>query len=303
MITVCIPVYNSDVRPLVYSLLNQESNDCPDLQIVVIDDCSAADFNERNAELKDKIDFVALPSNIGRSAIRNRFIHYAKHSYLLFLDGDTCPVKSDFIGQYSSFLRNKKVDVVFGGSNYQNTKPPRKYLLRWKYSRIRESKSFEERCKHSFSFKTNNFLIRKDVFITNPFNEEIKGYGHEDTLFGFELFQKGVVVNQLDNPVMNPLQDENGVFLEKTKSALNNLLHAYELTGFDSTFLNQNRLLQFYIENHKKMAFQWTLISLNIIRPFLRFLLVKGIISLHIFDLYRLLELHIIYQNRQRIRK
>jgi GT2 family glycosyltransferase len=267
MITVCIPVYNTDVRPLVDSLLKQKPIDCPDLQIVVIDDCSAPSFFEKNAELAQRIDFIALPLNIGRSAIRNLFLNYAHNSYLLFLDGDTCPVESDFIKNYVKYLEKDKVDVLFGGSNYHNSKPKRKYLLRWKYSRVRESKLFEDRCKQSFSFKTNNFLIRKDILATNPFNEEIKGYGHEDTFFGFELFKKGIVVNQIDNPVTNPLQDDNRVFIEKTKNALNNLLHVFELSGWAEAFLKQNKLLAFYWRNRNKMGFKLVLFSLNFIKP------------------------------------
>ena len=58
----------------------------------------------------------------------------------------------------------------------------------------------------------NNSAVLKD----QGFNPLISGYGHEDTLFGFELEQNGIVIRHIDNPVLNAHLDSNTQFLYKT---------------------------------------------------------------------------------------
>jgi len=85
MISVCIPVFNADVRKLADSLIAQAGR-IPS-EIILIDDGSDAAFREMNRELKDKgVRYFELGENIGRSRIRNRFTGHAIYKYLLFLD-------------------------------------------------------------------------------------------------------------------------------------------------------------------------------------------------------------------------
>ena len=83
----------------------------------------------------------------------------------------------------------------------------------------------EERRRHpSRSFMTHNFLIRKEVINAIPFNEELLGYGHEDTLFGFELMKAMVPVEHIDNPVMHDILVTNEQFLDNTDNGIRNLV-------------------------------------------------------------------------------
>ena len=115
--------------------------------------------------------------------------------------------------------------VICGGTLYNDSAPgdPDK-ILRWKYGRIREQKKAAERNKHPHSnFSTFNFLIEKSVFSKIRFNEELKQYGHEDTLLGYQLKKAGINVLHIDNGLIHEGVESNREFLNKTKLGIENL--------------------------------------------------------------------------------
>jgi glycosyltransferase involved in cell wall biosynthesis len=73
MITVCIPVYNSDVRALVKALYEQSKKINETIEISVIDDGSRSEFKKWNTELAGKINYIENQQNRGRARIRNQF--------------------------------------------------------------------------------------------------------------------------------------------------------------------------------------------------------------------------------------
>ncbi len=77
-LSICIPVYNFDVRGLVFDLKREIENHRMNAEIILIDDASKESFNTLNREIKDKVSrFVFLSENLGRSAfeISFRFFH------------------------------------------------------------------------------------------------------------------------------------------------------------------------------------------------------------------------------------
>ena len=77
-ISVCIPVYNFDVRELVNSLSKEITNAELNAEIILIDDASTKDFITINEPLKNVVNqFILLENNIGRSSIRNLFLNSA----------------------------------------------------------------------------------------------------------------------------------------------------------------------------------------------------------------------------------
>jgi len=117
------------------------------------------------------------------------------------------------------------------------------YIKSWKVSTIRESKTIEERNRNGGGFKTNNVLIRKSVFEKVSFNEQLSGYGHEDTLFGFELRMNGYHTHHLDNPVRNAVLDTNEAFLAKSEEAILNLCKCIDYASNRKAFIAHVRLL------------------------------------------------------------
>lgn len=287
LISVCIPVYNSDVIYLVENLANQSYNLTNKVEIIVIDDSSNLDWKLKNKSIKKNCNYIELKENIGRSRIRNLFLNHTKGNFLLFIDGDSEIISSDYLLNYIQFLEREKVHVLVGGSVYQNEIPPRKYRLRWKYSILRESKTAEDRKASHFGFKTNNFLIAKNLFEKIQFNEEMQGYGHEDTFFGIQLKRENAIIDHIENPVLNRHLDSNEGYLKKTENAILNLAKLYALkTQFPE--ISQIRLIHFY-EQLSKFKLIWLLSLVDLaLNPILRKFLQKGFFALWMFDFYKL---------------
>jgi glycosyltransferase involved in cell wall biosynthesis len=294
-LSICIPIYQSDVRQLVYKLLEQiERIADAQIHIVLIDDASDENFRALNHIKHPAVQFIALPQNIGRAKIRNAFLNYTQADYLLFIDGDSAIEHSDFVAKYWAFLQKFEPEVLVGASVYQNKKPSPNYLLRWRYSTQRESLSFEQRSKNpALGFKTNNFIIKRDLLLQQPFEEQLTTYGHEDTLFGIQLLQAKIRVQHIDNPVWNLHLDDNQTFLFKTDQALQNLLWL-QAQHPSQELLEVNKLLAKYLEWSSKTTTSWLLNLLAVFTRPMKGWLLSGKAPLLIFDLYRLSRLHLL---------
>jgi glycosyltransferase involved in cell wall biosynthesis len=226
MLSICIPTYNYDVRPLVKELHHQCSASQLAFEIVVADDCST-DFvlEQNNREIKDLsfVEYIHAEQNMGRSRIRNLLVSKARYTQLLFLDCDTLPVSLDFILNY--WKNRQENGVVIGGLAYTDNKPNDDFSLRWNYGWQRETQTATYRQKHPYrSFMTGNVMADRSVFKFLRFDETILRYGHEDTLFGIALKQQQIPIRHIDNPVYHNGLESNLVFIEKTKSGIENLL-------------------------------------------------------------------------------
>ncbi len=291
MITVCIPVYNSDVNALVEALYEQSKNIKEKIELIVIDDGSIPAIKKLNAVFSTKVIYIENQQNKGRASIRNQFLEFASQSFLLFIDGDSEVISPTFLSDYIQYINANETFVLCGASVYRKNKPDRNHLLRWKYSVIRESKSIEERLKNpNLGFKTNNFLIRKTVFEKVKFNESLKGYGHEDTLFGFDLTQNAIPIAHIDNPVLNKNLDDNSTFLNKTNEGLKSLLQVLEIVNHNEQF-TQNIKLVVAHQRIKNILFLKVGFSVSIVLlPLLTYLLKKGFFTLWMFDFYKLIQ-------------
>lgn len=292
-LSICIPIFQSDVRQLVYKLLEQiERIADAQINIVLIDDASEEKFRVLNHIKHPAVQFVALQQNVGRAKIRNAFLKYTQADYLLFIDGDSAIEHSDFVAKYWAFLQKYQPNVLVGASVYQNKKPSPNYLLRWRYSTQRESLSFEQRSKKpSLGFKTNNFIIKRELLLQQPFEERLTNYGHEDTLFGIQLLQAQIELHQIDNPVLNLHLDNNKTFLFKTEQALQNLLWI-QAQHPSQELLEVNKLLAKYLEWSSKTTTGWLLNLLTLFSKPMKWWLSGGKAPIFIFDLYRLARLN-----------
>ena len=188
-LSICIPVYRTDVRKLVLTLLEQIKR-LTDAQvdIVLIDDASGEPFTALNTFNNAIVKQVLLAQNVGRAKIRNLFLQHTNAQYLLFIDGDSTVLNEKFVFNYVQSLCAQAVPVLVGASCYQQDRPAANYLLRWRYSTHRESLNYDQRIsKKQAGFKTNNFVIERSVFEQLGFESRLTGYGHEDTLDGAAL--------------------------------------------------------------------------------------------------------------------
>ena len=292
LLSICIPIYNTDIRPLANELNRQIQAFSSEVELLFLDDASDDFLKEKNRVVGQFSDYQELPENIGRSKIRNAFLPFVKGKYILFIDGDSRIIQPDFIEKYLLYLRITKAKVLVGASIYSDALPARHQRLRWIYSRNRESLSYKDRIKNpNQGFKSNNFIIEKELFKMHSFDENLTTYGHEDTLFGFELGKAGISIDHLDNPVLNSNLDENEVYLNKTKEALSNL---WDISRkLKSSQFNQEQKLLFAALTCSNS--RWKRRLAQVIRPLLlpvlRYLLIQGYIHLSFFDAYRFLQL------------
>jgi glycosyltransferase involved in cell wall biosynthesis len=231
-LSVLIPVFNVDVRPLVQTLHQQ----CLELgllfEICCYDDGSGPDILALNQSLStlSHTRYVVLVHHLGRVAIRNKLAREARYDYLLFLDNDSVITDPAFIRVYLQAA--PLAPVLVGGTGYQAAEPARPYRLRWRYGRAREARSAARRNLNPYqAFYLNNLFLPRAIFLRFPLQPLLCGYGHEDSLFGRHLQAAGIPVLHISNPVVHAGLDPAPEFLIKTRQAIENLYWLFRQEG------------------------------------------------------------------------
>jgi hypothetical protein len=132
-------------------------------------------------------------------------------------------------------------------------------------------------------------LIEKKVFESVHFREDLKNYGHEDTLLGYDLYQNGIAIFHIDNPLEHMGLEDSETFLLKTKTALESLYFvSNSLLKNEPDFNRQVYFLNRYHAITKvipKTVWKW---FYRTGRKFMENNLTGKNPSLRIFDLYKL---------------
>jgi glycosyltransferase involved in cell wall biosynthesis len=252
-ISLLIPVFDYDVVELVHSLKSALDQVPEFFEIIIGDDGSSADYKEKYKLLEgDSVRVISSEKNIGRAAIRNKLALEAKGDHVLFIDAD-----AKLPGTAEAYLSNwlpviDKAMVICGGTLYHGCPPgdPDK-LLRWKYGKRKEQLKASERNKHPHAgFSTFNVLFDKSVFSKIRFDEELKQYGHEDTLMGYQLRKAGIDVLHIDNGLMHEGLESNKDFLGKTKLGIENLNRLYDNVTDKKAFSESAKMISIYSRLH-----------------------------------------------------
>jgi len=249
MLSVNIPVYNIEVVNLVKQLCAQATALKISYEIRVYDDGSDKIFKSINKNIAQTpgVVYVELEKNLGRAAIRNKMGFESIFENLLFIDADSSLVKDNYLECFIQHLNPGQ--ILCGGTAYSAEKPnePEK-LLRWVYGKKREAISAHQRNgEKGFIITSNNFLIEKEVFEQVHFREDLKDYGHEDTLLGYDLYNNNFTVLHIENPVEHTGLESSHHFLHKTKAALKNLkMVSEEILDGDNSFIRQVNFLKKY---------------------------------------------------------
>lgn len=288
-ISVLIPLYNENPADLVNSLLKQLSADNVDYEILIGDDSIQALEDKILKKWNDQtVKYFHNKESLGRSANRNMLAGRAAYNYLLFLDCDGIIPDKMFVSRYLKVLDGES--AFCGGTLYQNSKPDKKeQILRWTYGREREVISSENRNNNPYnSFSSFNFCIPTKLFKEVLFDEDIKEYGHEDSLFGFDLKESGIPVKHLDNPMIHNGLESAIVFISKTEKAVKGLCDISKRDKIPAGFLDSNTLWRAF-EKAKKSGLDKIL---SLFFPFIKMLVFTSILSrnpkLYLFDIYKL---------------
>ncbi len=248
MLSILIPNYNRNIKSLVEKLGEQAGEESIDFEIIIGDDLSDELFRKQYGEL-EKLKYVKVfmhKQRLGRSANRNFLGSSAKYKWLLFIDSNAELQEPLFIRNYLESAG--KADVIIGGMAFSDIAPAKTdHLLRWKYGRTREMKTAKERNISPYrSFISFNFMISKELFSSIGFDERIKSYGHEDTLFGYRLKEAGISVLHIDNMLVHSSLDSARTFLNKTRKGVENLKYIRQLVENKKSFDRDVKLLRTY---------------------------------------------------------
>lgn len=285
MLSILIPTYNYNIYPLV-SEVNRQCLACQiKYEILVLDDFSS-DFIIENSEINgfDNVAYFKNEENIGRTATRNTLAEKAQYSWLLFLDADVIPANKDFISQYISFLNPENM-VIFGGYQYQSTKPDPSRIFRYKYGKKCEEKAARLRKLNPYQYIfSGNILIQKKLFSETNYPLEGAFYGM-DVYLAYQLFIKKTTITHIDNPIYHLGLESNEVFFAKALNAVENR----KLFLSDSKEIEKiSPLIKHYHFLKKYRLTTIVTFGFKISEPFLKRLILNKKPNLFCFNLYRL---------------
>jgi glycosyltransferase involved in cell wall biosynthesis len=292
MVSVLIPVYNQEVKALVFELRRQCSGLNVPFEVICLDDGSKEEFKTVNRALTGEANIIyeELTVNLGRSGIRNELVKRAQFPWLWFLDCDAdATVNPDLAKNF--WAKKGENTLISGGRIYQKEKPSdRSLYLHWLWGSERELLDPGLRMKNLVtSFLSNNFLLHKSILEKVGFDETMTGYGYEDTLFAAELVKAGYKIQHIKNPVMHIGLEPADVFLKKIEESLLNLLRLKEICKLKGLpFPVNSKLYQAYnLLNNSLLRFLLTPYLIKNTGSWRKELL-NDSPSLRTFDLYRL---------------
>ena len=257
MISICIPTYNYNVEKLVADLSQQCKAAAIDFEIIVLEDGSDERHVAENKSIENitGAKHVVNSKNCGRSITRNTLADMAKGDKLIFIDCDSEIPDNQYI---TSYLEHRDYDVVCGGTTYKEIQYSPEISLRYTFGTKVEKTPASQRNQAPYSaFTTNNMMVSKKVFERIRFCESLRKYGHEDSLFGFDLQKNNIAILHIDNPVIHTGIESNEIFLAKTRAGIENLVAMRHMQEVSPDFFEHIRLYRHYAKL-KKMCLLWT---------------------------------------------
>lgn len=256
-LSIVIREYNFACPALVRSLLEQcqKETRLSDFEILLVDDGSTTVetlAENRRITSWPHCRLIRHKQNAGRAVTLNTGIKEAKGQVVILCDCDAEVASSSYISRYIDVFDDPKnnVAVVCGGLMTSS-----KYLTEDNRLRYRYETKAAARGRAQYSdayvyerFSTFNAAVRSDVFRRVMFNESIRRYGYEDSLFGIELQRQGIPMTYIDNPLIHTGIDSNADYLRKTETALRNLHHFSALfAGHTALSRTAERLRRYHL--------------------------------------------------------
>ena len=217
MLSILIPCYNFSVFHLIKDLHQQAELQKIHFEIICAEDGSTEKFSNSDVKKFKNVTYLNHEKNVGRSKIRNLLSKQAKFKWLLFIDCDSKINNKNFLSDYLQKTQYSN-SLFYGETEYEKRIKNPKKKLHWLYGKKIESK----RKKKQFS--SHHFLIQKKIFNDILFNEKIKGYGHEDTIFSIEMKLKNYKLIYIKNTLLHIGLENNDEFIRKVENSLTNLI-------------------------------------------------------------------------------
>ncbi|NVO27997.1 glycosyltransferase family 2 protein [Donghicola sp. C2-DW-16] len=195
-ISVIIPVYNraATLSRSVGSICRQTY---PNLEILVVDDCSTDDIEGAVAALNDpRVRLVRRERNGGAAAARNTGVQSASHELLAFMDSDDvslhdrfeqemrlfCSLPDDYIGVYAAAIAHTDTTEQMRSMAAARVLPP-------PHRRILSGDLFPETLRGNFIDMPTMLLKKSAVLAAGPFDERLRN--NVDWDFTLRLTRQG----------------------------------------------------------------------------------------------------------------
>lgn len=226
-------------------------------EIIVSDDSSTdPEAIKQNEIIKTMEHCMVLhrTENLGRAANRNSLARNAHFDWLLFLDCNVKINNNDFLKEY---LDNEDADVVNGGIFAETDDYLAKHNLRYQYEKKVEPRhvASQRQQRPNQSFRTSNFMVRREVVIAHPFDETVPSYGYEDVFWGKTLKENDISIAHIDNPVIMTHFESNEKYVAKVEEAMHTLYALrHDLNGYSPLLSAANSL------KHKHLSWFYKLV-------------------------------------------
>ncbi|MBR5335926.1 MAG: glycosyltransferase [Bacteroidaceae bacterium] len=283
MLSILIPTKDYCCRTLVEELCRQ-ANECGiDYEIIVGEDGSSPENMALNAPVAQLpyCRIVVRQPNVGRSRIRNILAQEARGKNIMFIDSDAAAEQNDILQLYTQALEEHR--VVCGGLYHSKKPQDGNCSLRHRYELAADrQRSAKEREKVPYDrFSTFCFAIRRELFLNIGFDESIRNYGYEDTLFGYELRRRGVAIKHIDAPLLHIGLESNSVYLSKVEESLRTLLQLRDK-------IEPTTLLRCYARIESMHLTGAVALAWRMLRPVIRLNLLGRHPSLTLFNIYKI---------------
>ena len=270
--SIIIPTLNklSRLRLVLKSLESQITKQIE--VIIVFDGCDPSvieEFHQLNFSFTP-IE-VICPTNVGRSSARNRGIEVAHGKIVIFLDDDriTCP---NFVQAHLNAHKHRHVAVLgYRPDVYLTDEQINDYFTHYedcidicnKNSYTVSSHKYLSKPFPWLTFFTGNVSVRRDDLLkVGCFDENFKGWGHEDIDLGIRLHNKRIpVIYALEATNYHMMHASN--FSDNRKSSLRNIKYMKKkYIRNPSVFLyytilgTKHRFLGIYVNRHLTNAFK-----------------------------------------------
>lgn len=284
-LSICIASFGDDIGALLHALDSGRRALSKDwtVEIIAGDQHPEPAADAKQWETQYGLRYLHHPNGLGRSNNRNTIAKASSGNFLLFLDADALPVHPDrFLLAYCTALN--EVEVVVGGTAYQLSRSS----LRHTIGQRKEAIPANRRAGNPYAnFSAFNFAISRATFLQHPFDESLKQYGHEDTLFGQELRYACKTITHIENPAYHLDGDSDAEFLDKTELAVDNLVGLIQAGKIDE----EVRLFAVYRKLQRTGIIHLVRLLSTLFAASIRALLIGGVRSVMLFDFYKLLRM------------
>ena len=165
------------------------------------------------------VEVLIYDGNKGRAYGRNFLFDAAKADWVLFLDADMMPISEAFLENYITLIHTNAGDVIFGGFKVLETKGEPQTELHRVMSLTSDCASAAERQRLGpKNVASSNLCVRKAVLTAEPFDNEFKGWGWEDSEWAARIASRYTLLHA-DNPALHLGLESTDTLLKRFKTS------------------------------------------------------------------------------------